>query len=210
MKAIQSILLLTCCVAALSCTHDTKTTPVSTSTGTPVSSPTATPIATPTAALSTEVSESGDTSNPNFEGTIAVTEKKRSERPPATIRTVRTATHEGYDRIVFEFAESGLPGYRIEYTDKPVQKCGSGEMVSVRGNARLLIQIQPANAHTEAGQVTTYPERERTLSLPVMRELKLTCDFEADVQWVLGLASKNRYRVVELLNPARLVVDIKQ
>jgi hypothetical protein len=26
--------------------------------------------------------------------------------------------------------------------------------------------------------------------------------------WVYG--SKNRYRVVELLNPARLVVDIKQ
>ena len=209
MKAIQAILLLTCCVAALSCTRDTKTTP-STSTATPVSSPTATPLPTPTPVLSTEVSESGDTSNPNFEGTIAVTEKKRSERPPATLKTVRTATHEGFDRIVFEFAESGLPGYRIEYTDKPVQKCGSGEAVSVRGDARMLIQIQPANAHTEEGGVTSYPERERTLSLPVMRELKLTCDFEADVQWVLGLASQKRYRVVELLNPARLVVDIKQ
>ena len=209
MKAIQAILLLTCCVAALSCTRDTKTTP-STSTATPVSSPTATPLPTPTPVLSTEVSESGDTSNPNFEGSIAVTEKKRSERPPATLKTVRTATHEGFDRIVFEFAESGLPGYRIEYTDKPVQKCGSGEAVSVRGDARMLIQIQPANAHTEEGGVTSYPERERTLSLPVMRELKLTCDFEADVQWVLGLASQKRYRVVELLNPARLVVDIKQ
>ena len=209
MKAIQSILLLTCCVAVLSCTRDTKTTP-SASTATPVISPTATPLPTQTPVLSTEVSESGDTSNPNFEGTIAVTEKKRSERPPATLRTVRTATHEGFDRIVFEFAESGLPGSRIEYTDKPAQKCGSGEGVSMRGNARLLIQIQPANAHSEEGGVTTYPERERTLSLPVMRELKLTCDFEADVQWVLGLASQKRYRVVELLNPARLVVDIKQ
>jgi len=210
MKAIQSILLLTCCVAALSCTRDTKTIPASTSSATPVISPTATPLPTSTPVLSTEVSESGDISNPNFEGTIAVSEKKRSERPPATLKTVRTATHEGYDRIVFEFAESGLPGYRIEYTDRPVQKCGSGEAVSVRGDARMLIQIQPANAHTEEGGVTTYPERERTLSLPVMRELKLTCDFEADVQWVLGLGSKNRYRVVELLNPARLVVDIKQ
>jgi hypothetical protein len=53
--------------------------------------------------------------------------------------------------IVFEFAESGLPGYRIEYTDRPVQKCGSGEAVSVRGDARMLIQIQPANAHTQEG-----------------------------------------------------------
>ena len=210
MKAIQAVLLLTCSVAALSCARDTKTTPASTSSATPVISPTATPFANPTAALSTEVSESGDISNPNFEGTIAVTEKKRGERPPATLKTVRTATHEGFDRIVFKFAESGLPGYRIEYTDKPAQKCGSGEAVSVRGNARMLIQIKPANAHTEAGQVTMYPERERSLSFPVMRDLKLTCDFEAEVQWVLGLASQKPYRVVELLNPARLVVDIKQ
>ena len=77
------------------------------------------------------------------------------------------------------------------------------------GKAVLLIQMLPANAHTETGQVTTYPERERVLNLPVMKELKLICDFEADVQWILGVASPKRYRVMELSNPARLVVDLK-
>jgi hypothetical protein len=205
MKSIQKILLLTCCVAAFSCTRDSKTIPASTSNATPVVSPTATPSSPP----STAASESGDSSDLNFEGTNGVTEKKRNARPPVTLKTVRTAAHENFDRVVFEFTESGLPGYRIEYVERPVRNCGAGEEVSVDGKAVLLIQMLPANAHTETDQVTAYPERERVLNLPVMKELKLICDFEADVQWILGVASPKRYRVMELLNPARLVVDVK-
>jgi hypothetical protein len=37
----------------------------------------------------------------------------------------------------------------------------------------------------------------------------LTCDFEGKVVFVLGLVSKKPYRVVELQNPTRLVVDVK-
>lgn len=126
-----------------------------------------------------------------------------------TLRTVRTAAHENFDRVVFEFTESGLPGYRVAYVEKPIRNCGAGEEVSVNGSAFLLIQILPANAHTQTGEVTTSPQPERVFNLPVMKELKLLCDFEADVQWIVGVTSANRYRVMELLNPARLVVDVK-
>jgi hypothetical protein len=37
----------------------------------------------------------------------------------------------------------------------------------------------------------------------------LTCDFEAKVSFVLGLNSKKPYRVVELQNPTRLIIDVK-
>ena len=208
MKAIQKILLLTCCVVALSCSRDPKTTPAPASNATPIISPTATPLATPSAPTSTAASESGDTSNPDFEGTTGVTEKKRGERPPVILRTVRAAEHDNFDRVVFEFAGSGLPGYRIAYVNQPMRSCGAGEVVSVAGKGSMFIQILPANAHTEAGEATI-AERERKLNLPVMKELKLICDFEADVQWVLGVASPNRYRVLELLNPSRLVLDIR-
>ena len=206
---LTRILLLTCCMAALSCTRDSKTIPTSAPSATPVISPTATPSEPPSSPISTGASESGDTSDVIFEGTTGVTEEKRNAKPPVTLRTVRTATHENFDRVVFEFTESGLPGYRIAYVEKPVRNCGAGEEVSVRGNAFLLIQILPAYAHTQTGEVTTYPERERVLTLPVMKELKLICDFEADVQWILGVTSRKSYRVMELLNPARLVVDVK-
>ncbi|MBA2378972.1 MAG: hypothetical protein H0V76_05295, partial [Blastocatellia bacterium] len=42
-----------------------------------------------------------------------------------------------------------------------------------------------------------------------VKDLKITCDFEAEVTWVAGVASPNRYRVLELKAPTRLVVDIK-
>jgi hypothetical protein len=52
-------------------------------------------------------------------------------------------------------------------------------------------------------------DRARMLNFPIMKELKSICDFEADVQWVLGVSKPNKYRVLELSNPSRLVIDIK-
>jgi hypothetical protein len=126
----------------------------------------------------------------------------------ATLRAVRTARNEGWDRVVFEFDGADVPGYHVEYVDRPVRKCGSGDEAQVAGQGWLEVRITPARAHDEAGNVTV-AQRERKLSLPVLRELELTCDFEADVTWVLGVAAPNRYRVSELSGPARLVVDVQ-
>jgi hypothetical protein len=153
--------------------------------------------------------ESGDSSADDFEGTAGIVEKRRDTIAPALLRDVRTARHDGFDRVVFEFEGNNIPGYHVEYVDRPVRQCGSGEPVPVAGDAWLLVRTTPANAHTEAGQ-PTIKERERNLDLPNLKEIELICDFEAEVSWVLGLASPNRYRVLELSNPPRLVVDVKQ
>ena len=139
-----------------------------------------------------------------FSGTTAATEKQRADAPVAVLREVRAARQEGFDRVVFEL--DGMPGYRIGYQDRPVQ-CGSGEPVEVAGTAWLQVQLLPAQAHTEAGEPTVR-ERERRLDLPVVKEIESTCDFEADVTWVLGLAARRPYRVQELASPPRLVVDV--
>ena len=44
---------------------------------------------------------------------------------------------------------------------------------------------------------------------PIIREIESTCDFEGEVTWVIGVASPNRYQVLELASPARLVVDVR-
>lgn len=124
-----------------------------------------------------------------------------------TLRAVRTARNDGWDRVVFEFEGDALPGYHVGYVDRPVVQCGSGEATEVAGNAWLEVRLTPARAHDDQGRVTV-ADRERKLSLPVLRELELTCDFEADVTWVLGVTSPNRYRVQELSGPARIVVDV--
>ena len=144
----------------------------------------------------------------SFEGTAGIVEKQRPEAGVAVLRDVRAASQDGFDRVVFEFEGSAVPGYHVEYVDRPVIQCGSGEPVEVAGDGWLEVRMIPAQAHTEEGQPTV-GERERRLSLPVLKELQSTCDFEAHVTWVLGVASPNRYRVLELSNPARLIVDVR-
>jgi hypothetical protein len=139
--------------------------------------------------------------------TAGVVEYRPRPREVALLTDVRSARHEGFDRIVFEFATGPLPGYHLEYIDKPVRRCGSGDATTVAGDGWLRVRMEPVHAHTEQGR-PTIADRERRLRLGVIQELEQICDFEAQVAWVLGVSSPNRYRVIELEDPVRLVVDV--
>jgi hypothetical protein len=139
---------------------------------------------------------------------IGGVEIKRPNLAPAILRAIRTGRHKGFDRVVFEFRGNSVPGYRIDYVDRPVRQCGSGDAVRVAGDAFLRVSMTPAQAHTDAGR-PTIGYRELRLRLPLIKELQSTCDFEGEVEWVIGLSSPNRYRILELSNPRRLVIDIK-
>jgi len=148
-----------------------------------------------------------------FAGTLAPVQRVRSVPPGVArpvLRHVETATgaSSGYDRVVFEFTGDSVPGYRVEYTTKPVQRCGSGDPVTVSGTGRLIVRFEPAQAHDEHGSLAP-AERHRTPGLPAVRELTLICDFEGQVAWVLGIAARSEYRVSELTGPARLVLDVR-
>lgn len=143
------------------------------------------------------------------EWTAGASDRVRTQRMPVTLRDVRVGVNQGFDRVVLEFLGSGAPGYRVEYVDKPVRQCGSGDPTPVAGDAWLLVTLRGTQAHTDQGQATVQ-QRERRLQMPIVRELEFTCDFEGVVQIVLGVSSPNRYRVVELANPTRLIVDIQQ
>jgi hypothetical protein len=160
-------------------------------------------------AQSQVVREVGDTSTDEFAGTAGIVEKERPAMSPATLSSVRTGAHQSFDRVVFEFSGTDLPGYHIEYVDHPVRACGSGDIVEISGQGFLQVRLQPAQAHDENGQ-PTITTRELKPGLPLIQEMKIICDFEADVEWILGLAKPNRYRVLELSTPPRLVIDIKR
>lgn len=153
------------------------------------------------AAVSAERPEGGG----RFEGTAGIVEKK-STGEPRVLGAVRAAQHTAYDRVVFEFV-GAIPGYHLEYVDRPVRDCGAGDTKTVEGDGWLEVRLTPAHAHTEAGEPTV-SRRELFPRLPIVRELERTCDFEAVVTWVIGTASPNRFRVLELSDPPRLVVDI--
>jgi hypothetical protein len=144
----------------------------------------------------------------DFEGTIGIIDKKYEIKEVAMLSAVRTGRHDGFDRIVFEFKGPDLPGYHIEYIDKPVRACGSGDVVPLAGDGWLQMRFEPARAHTDEGKATI-GFRELASKHPNLLEIKSTCDFEAQVEWVAGVGSPNAFRVLELKEPTRLAVDIK-
>jgi hypothetical protein len=126
----------------------------------------------------------------------------------AVLRDVRTGDQQTFDRVVFEIEGPKLPSHDVKYVQRPVH-CGSGEPVQVDGSAFLQVRLSPARAHTEAGG-TTVTTLQRKVRLPVVREIRATCDFEGEVTWVLGLTARKEFHVMELEAPARLVIDIER
>jgi hypothetical protein len=169
----------------------------------------ATPPAAPPAKTDSVAKDSSRAPAPaGGEWTLAKRDVVRP-RVVGTLRGLRLAQQNGFDRLVLDFGTGPAPGWHVEYVDGPVAQCGSGQVVRVAGDAKLLVRLRTAQAHDDAG-APTVRQRDLSLTLPVMKQLVMTCDFEGDVEIVLGLDSRQPYRVMELQTPNRLVIDLKQ
>lgn len=127
----------------------------------------------------------------------------------AMVTAIRSAAHEQYDRFTIEFgAGATVPGYHVEYIDRPLIECGSGRQIHPVGDGWLEVRLDGAAAHTEAGE-PTLPERESAASGERVRRIYRTCDFEGVVTFVLAVSSPEPYRVLELSGPPRLAIDIR-
>jgi hypothetical protein len=127
----------------------------------------------------------------------------------ALLRAVRVGAHPelgGWDRIVFEFADV-LPPANIRYAAN-VAQCGSGMPVQLPGTAVLLVTMQTTNAHTEAGQPTVANRQIEGPGNAILQSRQI-CDFEAVVQWAIGVDGMQRFKVTRLESPTRIVIDIK-
>ena len=111
-----------------------------------------------------------------------------------------------YDRLVLEFS-TDLPGYTAEYVDELLGP-GSGAPFPLRGQALFEVVLNPAAAHDDEGQPTL-----RTPSSggghPAIVSYEMTGDFEGYVHIGIGLDDVVGFRVIELANPARLVIDFQ-
>ena len=174
--------------------------------------PTATVAPTRPAATPTSQAPVDGTVDPlGFGGVEPVTIKSNPDpiSGAALLRDVRVGSHPeqgGWDRIVFEFADVRPPG-EVRYVQQASQ-CGSGFPVVLPGTAMLLVAFQSANAHTDAGQPTV-ANREINGPGGVILQSRQICDFEAHVDWAIGLRSQQRFKVTLLTNPTRVVIDIK-
>lgn len=127
------------------------------------------------------------------------------------IDRVAIGHHEGYDRVVFQFRDEGLPGYRVEYVDPPLKEDGSGNPVDVAGNAFVVVRMEPASGfdlNAGEGQLV-YKGPKRLPGTGVVKEAVRTGDFEAVLSWAVGLDGKVPFRVTTASSPSRLIVDFR-
>ena len=124
----------------------------------------------------------------------------------AKLVNVRTGRHAAYDRTVFDFT-GGTPGYRVEYGT--LVSGGTGNPIPLAGAAALVVVFTPAFAHDiNTGAVTYDITRTLNPKLPTLRQIKFGEDFEAHVSAGLGLADRVGFRVFQLHNPDRVVIDV--
>jgi hypothetical protein len=174
-------------------------------TASPAGSPTQGGTATPGTTASPEPTEDG---LPPFEDSRTVVENDAHE--PAGIPVlvdVRIGTHEGYDRIAFEFEGDELPPYEVKYVAQPTD-CGSGKEVLVGGTAALQVNLLIAQAHDDEGNLTI-PSTDIAAGYPAIVQALSSCDFEALVTCVAGTEGDRPFRVFELSGPTRLVIDVQ-
>lgn len=127
--------------------------------------------------------------------------------PPVAVLTgIRSARHDGFDRVVFDFAGPLPAADTARYVDQ-VTADGSGQPVMVAGRASLLVRFEQAQAHTDTGSPTIAPRV--SPALPVVSEIVSAGDYEGYVTIALGLTAKVPFRVFELANPSRVVVDVR-
>lgn len=131
----------------------------------------------------------------------------RPEAPAQLMVTdVRTGSHAGFDRVVFDLTGEGEPGWFMDYTDSPSQQ-GSGNPISYEGATALNVNIDgtvyPFDLGMEDPQIGTVEGAGNLVT-----EVISAGTFEGRSQFVIGLDGKHPYSVTVLQDPHRLVVDI--
>ena len=130
----------------------------------------------------------------------------RSDDPTKALALtgIRAATHEGFTRVVLEFAGKGTPGVRsAAWTDEAVEQ-GRGLPIQVEGQAVLDLVIDgtpmtatenpyPSGMHTRAGDLDVVSDG----------------TFEDNTHVVIGSPTTRQFQIGFLSDPVRMVIDIR-
>ena len=130
-----------------------------------------------------------------------------------TIEEILLLSGEGFDRFVVTFRDDApqLPGYRVRFVDTVADCAADPSEVSftTEGTAFLELHLTAANARRDDG-TSAIPSRELGGVSDHVLGLITTCDFEGQITWVFDLAEATSYRLLELRDPTRLVVDVQK
>ncbi|MGH2489000.1 MAG: AMIN-like domain-containing (lipo)protein, partial [Candidatus Limnocylindria bacterium] len=128
---------------------------------------------------------------------------------PVVLQYLRLGTHEGYDRIVFEY-DGDTPEVEIDLAEPPFLANPSGMELSVAGSPVYRITLHGASKFDT--ETATMPYSGPTTFEPGYEQIVQfteSGDFEATHSWYLGVNGGTCLRVFRLADPARIVIDIQ-
>jgi hypothetical protein len=135
----------------------------------------------------------------------------RSAEPTGSLLTVtdvRVGTHDGFDRITFEIAGDGEPGWRVGYEDEPVGDA-SGLPVEVAGSTALrVVLVGMALPGDEAEGATTFLDDVAGPQGGIALEVVNDSIFEGHHTFFVGLDERVPFRLARLPDPTRVVIDL--
>jgi hypothetical protein len=130
---------------------------------------------------------------------------------PAALLTGVAVTNVGcLDRVTFAF-EPGAgagPSCRVEYRAGPFTQDGSGKPIAVAGSAFVSVRCEPAYGFDFATGTATYtgPKRITGTGTRHVREVVETGDYEAVLNWVIGLDARRSFEITASGSPGRQLV----
>ena len=127
------------------------------------------------------------------------------------VKKVTAAKHKDFDRVVFEF-EKQLPNYRVEYLKSHFYD-GEAERMRIRSAGNSFVQIEFLTIPTSEEQMKFTEAKgfrpKGRLRMPTVQSVTDMGLFEGFYDFVIGVGSRQPFRVIELSNPARLAIDFK-
>lgn len=120
---------------------------------------------------------------------------------------VRSAAHDGYDRVVLELSGTGTPGWTAQYAASAARQ-GSGEQITVDGSALIDINIT-GSAIPMQGDPTVSAGPIAPSGTSVVKGIFNDGTFEGITHVVLGTDGKQPFRVFFIADPPRVVIDVQ-
>jgi hypothetical protein len=126
-----------------------------------------------------------------------------------TVTQVRVGAHDDYDRVVFEVAGTGTPGWDVRYVEHAADEA-SGKPVDLPGHGALQVVLTGMGYPDDTGQTEWHAGPLTTEGYGQLWEVDLLGTFEGRTQAFLGLKDAGAsYRVFALADPQRVVVDVR-
>lgn len=124
------------------------------------------------------------------------------------ITGMRAGVHEGFDRLVVDFAGSGDLGWDARWVGQPIEQ-GRGERLDIEGPAYLDISIRGTSFPQTDADYEVYYDDHTGPSAGGIRSV-YDSSFEGTTHIVIGTDAEAQFRVFQLQDPLRLVVDVSR